>query len=931
MRNLSTLVVIVVVFLFSIENSFAQQSKVNEFEKKPFYKNIFTPDAFEKIVDADEASAKAQEYMESARVYNQEINDLESIADKTRDDKARISALKKIVKLRAKRLKLLKKAYAEYTEANVLRYSTYQEALPNKRLANGDSLAKEYGFKFERAGTVNKKEAVKQREFAKNLDGEDKRIALVKAYNHEVLALNNMINALRLYYNDSSLQLKQDSIGTPRLTEIAGFFFTVNMGMYNQVPDSTFFAGISPLYADDREEGKITYYVGVFKTYDDALYAQKELVKEGFDGAFVTALENGAQIQIDDAIQIVSANAAVFAIPPAFKIGSRVVNKGEQSDVQVVQRTTITSNGTTTTGATGVAGNTGTTSTSTDVKQSQTNNQIFLPTEKRVKVYQSKEAVLSARLKLNNAEMSALLEASHREEYANDQLADVEQMYSDIEYYKKAEELETNTAKKEEYRDKNIMLQMQVFVKLIKATELHLEVNETRYKIYMKHLPRVRRLVESPAALLGKDYEEDAQAHFRVSKLLQADAAGLEYQADKYMKLMDANDQLLLGIEKQETAFSIYFNLISKDDLAQISTSDRNPAKSGTDDEFGQKRKMKRFIVTEIYVYSKISPNPKRVNVEKGIVFKIQFGLFKDFPKDNFGAITPITVEKLKGLDYSRFLVGNFKTFEAAQEALPIVRSKGYKTAFVVATSNGKRLRPQAAWHLARESQSNYETLVKREIDVIRGKRKNSKPVRLGKIVATDLTTTTGLVYTVQLGVYNRTLSPKELRTTENISFERLDSGAIRYTKGIFSNKKNADREKSKLLKSGFDGAFVVAFYNGRKAALSQIGNSSNIRSAQAKTTQKKKSLIFRLQIAALKEISPKFKQQLKEVAKQYKVQTKVNAKGLKVVTLGEFETYDAAKMQQTEIEKNGFSDSFIVAFKNEKQIPISLARKMQK
>jgi hypothetical protein len=201
----------------------------------------------------------------------------------------------------------------------------------------------------------------------------------------------------------------------------------------------------------------------------------------------------------------------------------------------------------------------------------------------------------------------------------------------------------------------------------------------------------------------------------------------------------------------------------------------------------------------------------------------------------------------------------------------------------------------------------------------------------LGQIVATDLTTTSGLVYTVQLGVYNKTLSPKELRTTENISFERLDSGAIRYTKGIFSNKSNADREKTKLLKSGFDGAFVVAYYNGRKAALSQIGSSSNIRSAEVKTAEKKKTLVFKLQVAAVKEVSPQFKKQLDLAAKHYKVQTKRNEKGLKVITLGEFETYDDAKMQQPEIAKVGFGDSFIVAFKNEKQIPISLARKMQK
>ena len=106
MRKISTLVVTTLFLLFSVHIK-AQISKVKEFESKSFYKTIFAPDAFEKIGEADKQQTKADGYMDVARGYNREISDLDAIAENTRNDKDRISALKKASKLKKKRLKYL--------------------------------------------------------------------------------------------------------------------------------------------------------------------------------------------------------------------------------------------------------------------------------------------------------------------------------------------------------------------------------------------------------------------------------------------------------------------------------------------------------------------------------------------------------------------------------------------------------------------------------------------------------------------------------------------------------------------------------------------------------------------------------------------------------------------------------------------------------
>lgn len=922
----STKLIFLVFFVFALFqlDVQAQVSKVKELEAKPYYKTLASSEALTTISKADKYELKADGYMDQGRSFNRGIDDLEQMESISRDDAARISALKKLTKLKKSRLSKLKKAYKYYSKANTLRYSAYQKMLPNGRMRKGQTNYDKI-FNLEKSAHTSWKEAERIRKKASDLKGEDLRVALANTYNYENLAINNIVDVFAVCNNDFVIDTVQvlDPVVIPRVRDIAGFYFTVDVGMFNSRPDTSVFKGMTPVYEDSL--GYVFQYVaGKFRMYNDAELAKKRIVELGFDGAYVTAYENGIRMPISTAIDLANANAVVFAPVQPFLIGNQVVNSSSVSEIVSVVHTDIKK---------------------IDVQQNVNpdhTNPLITATDKltatEIDLYQSKESVISQRLNIGGEDIKRLYTAAQLEFNADLILADVEKIYEDIKLYRRAEAAERDLNKKEDYRDDRVVLEVKQFVLLIKATELHLRVNEERYSIYKKHLVKVGRAVESPLAMKGKDFELSSEANYYLSKNCLADANALEAQADKYLKLMEAKDRLLLAIENQEMAFSIYFDLVSDDDIKAIANIDYNPADIYTvndlvDDKNSDKpehSKVRKYIVYNTYIYSKMSPQLKKVAPLSGVVFKIQFGLFKELPEDNFGSLSPITVERLKGKKYSRFLVGNFRTWEGVKEALPIVKGKGYKTAYIVAFRDGLRIEPIAGRNIAR-TQPKYDKLVHEEILVVKGKKVKATPTKLGDIVAGDLSKTTGLVYTVQLGVFKKVLTSKELATTENVNFERLDNGLIRYTKGMYNDKMAADRERERLKKNGVDGVFVVAYFNGSRANMKEISKASSVRSLTSTKVKEKNALVFKVQLAAVTSISTQLSARYKKLQSEFNFIKTQNERGLTILSVGDYSSYDKANEAKKALKEKGFKDGFIVAYKKNKQIPISIALRIQK
>jgi hypothetical protein len=98
-------------------------------------------------------------------------------------------------------------------------------------------------------------------------------------------------------------------------------------------------------------------------------------------------------------------------------------------------------------------------------------------------------------------------------------------------------------------------------------------------------------------------------------------------------------------------------------------------------------------------------------------------------------------------------------------------------------------------------------------------KRKIGITVKLeNKIVDSSFTNITyikGLVYTVQIGAYRNTVTPKQLLNLSPIYYENLNNVIIRYLFGDFKTLKEAKIVKNKMKALGIPDACVVAYKDG--------------------------------------------------------------------------------------------------------------------
>jgi len=85
--------------------------------------------------------------------------------------------------------------------------------------------------------------------------------------------------------------------------------------------------------------------------------------------------------------------------------------------------------------------------------------------------------------------------------------------------------------------------------------------------------------------------------------------------------------------------------------------------------------------------------NPIRINekLPEGVVYLIQLGAFSSVKKPEiFKGLEPITCIKKENSNIHKYFVGRFLNLSEAEKSVSIVKSKGFKDAYIVAFNNGK-------------------------------------------------------------------------------------------------------------------------------------------------------------------------------------------------------------------------------------------------
>ena len=83
-----------------------------------------------------------------------------------------------------------------------------------------------------------------------------------------------------------------------------------------------------------------------------------------------------------------------------------------------------------------------------------------------------------------------------------------------------------------------------------------------------------------------------------------------------------------------------------------------------------------------------------------------------------------------------------------------------------------------------------------------------------------DATKMKGLIYTIQIGAFQKPLNPEVFSDLKGLMYERIDNNFVRIAAGTFNGEGPAKLEKDNLIKVGFPDSFVAAYYDGKSISL---------------------------------------------------------------------------------------------------------------
>ncbi len=233
--------------------------------------------------------------------------------------------------------------------------------------------------------------------------------------------------------------------------------------------------------------------------------------------------------------------------------------------------------------------------------------------------------------------------------------------------------------------------------------------------------------------------------------------------------------------------------------------------------------------------YNETKPIPMNAPIPDGLVFRVQIGAFKvALPNNAFKGLNPLNGETTPN-GYIRYTAGNFNKLENANAVKNDLRNLGYNDAFVVVYYNGKRiLLNEALAILEREGKTvDYNVPqsagITANANVPRANTVVTPPPTIAPndaiVVTKELEKTKNLLYTVQIGVYSRQISWKQLLDLKPIYTEKLSNGLFRYTAGIYNNGEKVILDKRRTAEFGIDKPFVSAYLNGKRVDFNEYRN----------------------------------------------------------------------------------------------------------
>lgn len=580
--------------------------------------------------------------------------------------------------------------------------------------------------------------------------------------------------------------------------------------------------------------------------------------------------------------------------------------------------------------------------------------------DKDPNLYRSKDKIILPELDLNEHDQAQIKKSNEKIDYANKLMKNVDELYAKINLLKDKIKKEKSTKKKNLLKQDAETLEMGVFVKMNKAANSYFDANVIKYKIYLKNISKIRKNKKAPIVKIAKNYERSADSLFAQAKTINAQAklAYNMYASVKYRTFMNALQTILAAIQEQENAYCTYFGFptdtLQGKNGYSLSVENEDLAKK---DEKGTKNKGKK--VTDkakksnpkylgSYVYSVSKPKPEKLKHKKGIIFKIQVGVFKELlPLGKYGIYSPISFDAFKNNPLRRFMLCEFRSSEAAEHVLKKIKAKGMKSAYIIGYIDGKRF-PYSTAKARLVINDEYKKNKKKELASFTEKPESvddsSKPIAKKKSVkikygtkkydfakGKDVTKTKGLIYGIQLGLFSLPKTNHQLKQIRPL-LEIKTSQGTKFLKGPYYTYESANSDKIFVIEKGFESAYIKAFLNGKQIPTKEARKKQKKVVTRKKATEPKSDIYFAVQIGAFSsEVSGKSKKQFQEIAKKYTISKKTDKNGLFIYIVGKNTVFQKTVNHKKELQKAGYSDVFVVAFNKNEKIPVGKALELLK
>ena len=303
----------------------------------------------------------------------------------------------------------------------------------------------------------------------------------------------------------------------------------------------------------------------------------------------------------------------------------------------------------------------------------------------------------------------------------------------------------------------------------------------------------------------------------------------------------------------------------------------------------------------------------------KALVYKVKIGEFSDGIPAKI-ANKFLSIDDLESVTLENgvvmYLVGSYATLDEAIGRQHDLEEKGLDDTYLMVDNNGD-VTPYVPPTLEPEIDEDEIVVEEPIIEEVEDEV---------VFVVNENNILNETTYRIQVGAFNQELSDEVFSGVKNvISFTGKD-GLIRYMAGSFVEYKDAIDYQAQMKARGFEDAFIVTYKNGERISLNvAIKTENNLVSEEV--IEDEVNLEFTVQIMVAKaSVSAA---ELKKMSKLGKIDKEAEGTEMYRYFSGTYEVLEDANIQLEKAKLAGYTDAFIVTYKDGERITLQEAKKL--